>query len=189
MSGDDVEPDSPAREERGGDVTAVRDVFGAVSTLGRIGWFALGALVATTITLIAMTRPWAHRRDNSPALPYEVFPFADNAGVCQEWVALASVQTSHDDAVAIVRRLAPQLPSTLRADNLRVVRAFAAGDWWTIAVDAQPGAGDAEGARTVANTMNGLPGTGMRFDATFYSSRRLYETARVLCMPRATVSP
>jgi hypothetical protein len=33
-----------------------------------------------------------------------------------------------------------------------------------------------------------LPGEGLHFEPVFYSSRRLYETARVLCMPRANVT-
>lgn len=170
--------------------SAVRDLVGAVPILARIGWFAFGAAIATTVTLLVLLRPWRHPHANESVLPYETFPFADNAGVCQEWVALASLQTSHEDAVATVRRITPSLPTTLHADNLRIVRAFSAGDYWTVAVDSQPGAGDEAHAREVANQMNiALPGAGIRFEATYYSSRRLYDTARVLCMPRANVSP
>ncbi len=165
-----------------------REIFGAVPVLARLGWFSFGAAVATAITLLALLRPWRHERTAERALPYETFPFADNAGVCQEWVAMSSLQTSHDDAVATVRRITPSLPPDVHADNLRIVRAFAPGDYWAVAVDAQPGAGDEARARAVATLMNALPGEGLRFEPVYYSSRRLYDTAHVLCMPRANAA-
>jgi hypothetical protein len=167
----------------------LREVMNAVPVLARVTWFTLGALVATTVTLLAVLRPWAHAPESERAPPYEGFPFADNAGVCQEYVALAALRTSHADAQSIVRRLATALPAIVRPDNLRVVRAFAPGDYWTIAVDAQPGAGDIARAGEVATAMNAIPGTGVRFEPVFYSSRHLYDTAHVLCMPRAAPAP
>jgi hypothetical protein len=161
-----------------------RELLGAVPPLARVGWFALGALVASTVALLLVTRPWARAAGSESAPPYEIFPFADNAGVCQEYVALATLRTSHEDARATVQRLLPALPTGVRPDNLRIVRAFAPGDFWTIAVDTQPGAGELAQAAAVAEELNALAGTGLRFEATFYSSRRLYDTARVLCMPR-----
>ena len=166
--------------------SAVRDLVSGVPVLARIAWFAFGAAVATTVVLLMLLKPWHRPRGGENALPYETFPFADNAGVCQEWVALANVQTSHSDAVAIVRRITPSLPTDVHGDNLRVVRAFATGDYWTLAVDTQSGAGDEAHARTIATLLNGLPGAGLHFDPVFYSSRRLYDTARVLCMPRTS---
>jgi hypothetical protein len=168
---------------------AVGDVLGGVSVLSRLAWFAFGAAVATTITALVLLKPWHRPRTNESALPFETFPFADNAGVCQEWVAVANVQTSHADAVATVRRIAASLPGGIHAENLRVVRALAAGDYWTVAVDTQSGSGDEARARAVADEMNGIPGTGLRFAAVFYSSRQLYDTAHVLCMPRQTPAP
>jgi hypothetical protein len=175
------EPTSPGASPPAGN--GLREVLGSLPALARVGWFSLGALVATAVTLLATLHPWSRAREER-ALPYEGFPFADNAGVCQEYVALATLQTSHEDARAFVRRLVPALPAGLRADNLRIVRAFVPGDYWTIAVDAQPGTGDQARAAAVAAEMNAIPGTGVRFEPVFYSSRRLYDTARVLCMPR-----
>ena len=97
------------------------------------------------------------------------------------------LRTSHGDAQNTLRHLIPSLPANVRPENLRVVRAFAAGDFWSVAVDTQPGAGNEAHARAVADAMNAIPGTGVRFESVFYSSRRLYETAHVLCMPRANV--
>ncbi|MEI8256439.1 MAG: hypothetical protein WCJ30_12265 [Deltaproteobacteria bacterium] len=164
-----------------------KEISGAVPALERLGRFSLGPAAATATTLLALLRPWRHERTAERALPYETFPFADNAGVCQEWVAMSSLQTSHEDAVATVRRITPSLPADVHADNLRIVRAFAPGDYWSVAVDAQPGAGDEARARAVAALMNALPGEGLRFEPVYYSSRRLYDTAHVLCMPRANV--
>ena len=165
-----------------------REVFSAIPAVARAGWFAAGALVATAVALAVTLRPWTHSHQNDTSIPYEVFPFADNAGVCQEWVALAGLETSHDDAMAIVRRLIPVLPLDVRANNLRIVRAFAAGDTWTIAVDAQAGTGDPTRAGQIAELMNALPGTGLHFTPVFYSSRHLYDTAGVLCMPRQSAT-
>lgn len=180
-------PQSPDGSPNSGSDPA-REVLSALPVLARVAWFALGALVATTLTVLAFLRPWSRARDAERAPPYEGFPFADNAGVCQEYVAMADVRTSIAGAQAIVRRLATQLPPTLRPDNFRVVRAFAEGDYWTVAVDAQPGAGDMQRAGAVAAELNAIPGTGVHFEPVFYSSRRLYETAHVLCMPRASVT-
>lgn len=168
---------------------AVGDVLGGVSVLARLAWFAFGAAVATTLTTLVLLKPWHKPRNNENALPFETFPFADNAGVCQEWVALANIQTSHADAVATVQRITPSLPPTVRGGNLRVVRAFASGDYWTVAVDTQSGAGDEAHARDLAAQLNGIPGAGLRFTPVFYSSRQLYDTAHVLCMPRQTPTP
>lgn len=180
---------SDVLEPTDGDSGGAKEIFGALPMLARLGWFAFGAAVATTFTLLALLRPWHHEHASERALPYETFPFADNAGVCQEWVAMSSLQTSHADAVAIVRRITSLLPSTVHADNLRIVRAFAPGDYWSVAVDAQAGVGDESTARAVTLTMNGLPGEGLRFQPVFYGSRRLYDTAHVLCMPRANAVP
>lgn len=176
----DDSPITPAVPSASG----VREVLTAVPVLARIAWFALGVVLGTIVTLLALLRPWNRAKQNDTALPYESFPFADNAGVCQEYVALARLRTSHEDARAIVQRLIPALPPSIRPENLRVVRAFARGDYWTIAVDAQTGAGDIARARQVASEMNAIAGTGLHFEPVFYSSRQLYETAQVLCMPR-----
>ena len=169
-------------------VNAAREVLGALPILSRVVWFALGALLATLVTLLAVAKPWARTRQNDVALPYEIFPFTDNAGVCQEYVAIASVQSSHEEAIATVRRVTPLLPAGVRADNLRIVRAFASGDRWTIAVDAQSGSGDLQRATAVAAEMNAVAAMGMRFEPMFYSARRLYDTAGLLCMPRQGVA-
>ena len=163
---------------------ATREVLFALPLFSRIAWFALGALIAMVLTLLAVLGPGSRSRDSEHARPYETFPFADNSGVCQEWIALAQLQTSHADASNVARRIAPLLAAPLRAENLRVVRAFVSGDYWTLAVDAQAGTGDEAGARRIADAVNALPGTGLRFSPVFYSSRRLYDTTRVLCMPR-----
>ncbi len=164
------------------------EILGALPMLARLAWFAAGAVVAAAVTFLSFTHPWSRPRTDDRALPYEGFPFADNAGVCQEWVALgSSLRTSHADARAIVQRFISALPAGVRAENFRVVRAFAPGDFWTIAVDTQTGGGDEAHARDIAVALSALPGTGVRFEPTFYSSRRLYETAHVLCMPRANV--
>ena len=94
-----------------------REVFAAIPALARAAWFAAGAVTAAAVALGFTLRPWNHSRAGDNATPYEVFPFADNAGVCQEWVALAGLQTSHDDALAIVRRVIPALPSEVRAEE------------------------------------------------------------------------
>src|SRR4051812_17776924 len=96
------EPATPRDETAALGANGVRDVLSAVAPLARAGWFALGCLVATTVTLAVVLRPWSRARHQDEAsLPYETFPFADNAGVCQEYVALATVRTSHVDATAI----------------------------------------------------------------------------------------
>lgn len=163
-----------------------RNNSSALRVIARALWFALGALVATSVALVVLLRPFArHDAGQGAALPYETFPFANNAGVCQEFVALATeLRTSHTDAADTARRLAGSLPANVRAENVRVVRAFAQGDYWTLAVDTQPGTGDLETAARLATTMNAIPGTGIRFAGVFYSPRRLYDTAGVLCLPR-----
>lgn len=175
----DARPSAPPPTASG-----LREMLTSVQLLGRIAWFALGALCATAVTLGALRGPWGRRGGEDSAVPYEGFPFADNAGVCQEYVALATLRTSHADAQAITQRLVPALPPALHAENLRVVRAFAPGDFWTVAVDAQSGTGDQARATEVAGLMNSVAGTGLRFEPVFYASRRLYDTAHVLCMPR-----
>src|SRR4051812_32613488 len=92
---------NPAREPMRGPGTPAnpaREVLGALPVLSRVVWFTLGALVATAVTLIAVTRPWTRARQSESALPYEIFPFTDNAGVCQEYVALANAQSTHEAA-------------------------------------------------------------------------------------------
>ena len=90
----------------------LREVLWSLPALARVGWFALGALVATSATLVVVMRPWARGvREPERRLPYEGFPFADNAGVCQEYVALATLRTSHADAQAIAGRLATSVPA------------------------------------------------------------------------------
>src|SRR5687767_8620180 len=107
----DTRPSQPAAPPASEPPAAdARELLGALPTLARVGWFGLGALAATTVTLVVMLRPWARPREHERAPPYEGFPFADNAGVCQEHVALATLRTSHEDAQASARRLARVLP-------------------------------------------------------------------------------
>jgi hypothetical protein len=182
---DDSEREAPASGRPMPPADGVGEVLRAVPLLGRVGWFALGALVGGAVTLLAVLRPIGRSTSAERAPPYEGFPFADNAGVCQEHVALATLQTTQADAQAIAQRLAGSLPPDLRPSNLRVVRAFVPGELWTVAVDAEPGMGTPERAAQVAASLNTVAGTGLHFEPVFYSARRLYDTARVLCMPRA----
>ena len=146
--------------------------------------FVLGAIVGVVVTLAA-TRTFSARQRVTPLRAgYEGLPLADNSGVCQEYVALATLRTTYTDALATARRLSSSLPPPWRAEHLRVVRALAAGEVWTIAVDAQAGAGGIEIATQHAAALNAMAGTGLRWTALFYGARELYDSAGVLCMPR-----
>lgn len=193
--GPDGEPEAPRSTPPPVSARAP-EVLGSVSAVGRVAWLAIGLALGSGLTWLLTARPWVRNGDGganagASSAPYEGLPFADNAGVCQEYVALGGVRVPHAEARALAARLGPALPPSLRADNVRVVRAFAAGESWTVAVDAQPGAGDMEGARRVSNELNAtaaVTALPLRFEPVFYSTRRLYESAHVLCLPRDTVN-
>lgn len=146
--------------------------------------FVLGTIIGVVVTLGA-TRTFSARQRVTPLRAgYEGLPLADNSGVCQEYVALATLRTTYTDALATARRLSTELPPPFRAEHLRVVRALAVGEVWTIAVDAQAGAGGIEMATQHATALNAIAGTGLRWTALFYGARELYDSAGVLCMPR-----
>ncbi|MFO0558261.1 MAG: hypothetical protein U0269_09590 [Polyangiales bacterium] len=162
-----------------------REMLAAAGWLARGVWFVLGVTVGVGGTLVisrlnrAPTPP-ASARSNS----FEALPLADNSGVCQEFVAIASLRTTYSDAMSTAQRIAPSLPSPLRPEHLRVVRAIAPGEHWTLALDNQPGAGTLEQAGVVAGLGNAMPGTGIRWSPIFYGARELFDAAGVLCMPR-----
>lgn len=164
---------------------APREVLAAAGVLARALWFALGVTcgVAGTVAVYRASRP---REPAQPAQSarFEALPLADNSGVCQEFVAIGSLRTTYADASATARRLAATLPAPLRAEHLRVVRAIAAGEHWTLALDNQPGAGTLEQARVVADLGNTMAGTGIRWTPIFYGARELFDSAGVLCLPR-----
>lgn len=162
-----------------------KEMLAAAGWLARGVWFVLGVTVGVAGTLV-ITRlnraptPPASLRGNS----FEALPLADNSGVCQEFVAIASLRTTYSDAMSTAQRIAPSLPPPLRAEHLRVVRAIAPGEHWTLALDNQPGAGTLEQAAVVASLGNSMPGTGVRWTPIFYGARELFDSAGVLCMPR-----
>ncbi len=161
-----------------------REVLAAAGWLARGTWFSLGVTVGIVATLVATRASRAPRADTVDRGTYEALPLADNSGVCQEFVAVASLRTTYTDALATARRIGPALPSPLRLEHLRVVRAIAPGEHWTLALDDQAGVGTLERAQQDATLANGMAGTGLRWQGVFYGARELYDAARVLCMPR-----
>jgi hypothetical protein len=166
-----------------GDAPTPREINAAASVLARSAWFALGVIIGIAATLVA-TRARAPRPEASARATYEALPLADNSGVCQEFVALSSLRTTYADALATARRIATALPSPLRVEHLRVVRAIAPGEHWTLALDDQPGAGTLARAQQDADLANTMAGTGLRWQGIFYGARELFDAAGVLCMPR-----
>ncbi|MBL8683329.1 MAG: hypothetical protein JNK05_29445 [Myxococcales bacterium] len=164
---------------------APKEVQAMASWLARATWFALGVTVgiAGTVAVNRATRTNA-AIDPRPRAGYESLPLADNSGVCQEFVAIASLRTTYADASATARRLSATLPPPLRPEHLRVVRAIAPGEHWTLALDNQAGAGQLEEAQRVAAIANQMAGTGVRWTALFYGARELYDAAGVLCFAR-----
>ncbi|MDP3276619.1 MAG: hypothetical protein Q8Q09_15585 [Deltaproteobacteria bacterium] len=160
-----------------------QEVLGVATLLSRALWFALGVCLGVGATMLAM-RTRREPVSTPVSRGYEALPITDNSGVCQEYVALASLRTSYADAAATARRIAPSLVAPLRAEHVRVVRAPAQGEHWTLAIDGQPGAGTLEIAQAHAQLANGIAGTGLRWSAIFYGARELFESAGVLCMPR-----
>jgi|LNFM01.1.fsa_nt_gb hypothetical protein len=165
--------------------TGSREVQAVATWLTRASWFALGVTVGIAGTVV-VNRVTSARgvRDARPRAGYESLPLADNSGVCQEFVAIASLRTTYADATATARRLSATLPAPLRPEHLRVVRAIAPGEHWTLAIDNQPGAGQLEEAQRVATIANQMAGTGLRWSALFYGARELYDAAGVLCFAR-----
>lgn len=164
---------------------APKEVQAMATWLARATWFALGAIVGIGAT-VAVTRATRSNAttDVRPRAGYESLPLADNSGVCQEFVAIASLRTTYADATATARRLSATLPAPLRAEHLRVVRAIAPGEHWTLALDNQAGAGQLDEAQRVADLANQMAGTGVRWTALFYGARELYDAAGVLCFAR-----
>jgi hypothetical protein len=146
--------------------------------------FVVGTLVGVLMTLAVSRVLTARQRPSVVRAGYEGLPLADNSGVCQEYVALAALQTTYTDAVATARRLSTLVQPPLRAEHFRVVRALVPGEHWTIALDGQAGAGSLEVAQQHAVVLNSMAGTGLRWTARFYGARELYDSAGVLCMPR-----
>lgn len=162
-----------------------KEMLAAVGWLARGVWFVLGVTVGVGGTL-AVSR-YNRVAGPSPSMhtnSFEALPIADNSGVCQEYVAIASLRTTYADAMSTAQRIAPLLPDPLRPEHLRVVRAIAPGEQWTLALDTQPGAGTFEQAARVAAIGNAMPGTGLRWTPIFYGARELFDAAGVLCMPR-----
>ncbi len=162
-----------------------KEVLAAAGWLARAVWFALGVTVGIggTTAVHRIHRP-AQQPTTLHGNGFEALPLADNSGVCQEFVAIASLRTTYADATATARRIATTLPAPLRAEHLRVVRAIAPGEHWTLALDNQPGAGTLEQAQVVASLGNSMAGAGVRWTAIFYGARELFDSAGVLCMPR-----
>jgi hypothetical protein len=167
---------------------APREVLAAAGWLARTTWFSLGVTVGVVAALVATRLTRAPRVETAQRAGYEALPLTDNSGVCQEFVAVASLRTTYADATATARRIAPTLPAPLRSEHLRVVRAIAPGEQWTLAIDNQPGAGTLEEAERVAQLANGMAGTGLRWSARFYGARELYEAAGVLCFARQSAN-
>jgi hypothetical protein len=161
-----------------------REIIAAAGVLARGVWFAVGVLVGIAATLVATRVGRSPRPEPSARGTYEALPLADNSGVCQEFVALSSLRTTYADALATARRIGPALPPPLQVEHLRVVRAIAPGEQWTLALDDQPGAGSLARAQQDADLANAMTGTGLRWRGVFYGARELFDAAGVLCMPR-----
>ncbi len=162
-----------------------REVLAAAGWLARATWFALGVTVGVGGSVLVQRNSQRQTAQQS-ARPngFETLPLADNSGVCQEFVAIGSLRTTYADAMATARRIGATLPAPLRPEHVRVVRAIAPGEHWTVALDNQAGAGTLEAAATVAALGNAMAGTGIRWTPIFYGARELFDAAGVLCMPR-----